>query len=142
MPYRGSAPALNDLIGGQVDVFFDPVITSGPFVKEGRLKALAYGGEQRSPQFPQVPTLSEAGWGNTNLVAWFGMAVRAETPRPIVNRLGEEIVKAMRAPDLAKRFADQGLEVAPMGPSQFVPFLDSEIVRWGKVIRDAGIKLE
>ncbi|HEY8355912.1 MAG TPA: tripartite tricarboxylate transporter substrate-binding protein, partial [Ramlibacter sp.] len=81
VPYRGSAPALNDLIGGQVEIFFDPVITSGPFVKDGKLKALAYGGEQRSPQFPQVPTLAEGGWGNTNLVAWFGMVVRAETPR-------------------------------------------------------------
>ncbi|HEY8359163.1 MAG TPA: tripartite tricarboxylate transporter substrate-binding protein, partial [Ramlibacter sp.] len=65
-----------------------------------------------------------------------------ETPRPIVARLGDEIVKAMRSPDLAKRFSDQGLDVAPMGPAQFAPFVDSEISRWAKVIRDAGIKLE
>ena len=142
VPYRGSAPALNDLIGGQVEIFFDPAITSGPFVKDGKLKALAYGAEQRSPQFPQVPTLAEAGWGNANLVAWFGMAVKAGTPKPIVDRLGDEIVKAMRAPDLAKKFADQGLDVAPMGPAQFGPYVDAEIARWGKVIRDAGIKLE
>lgn len=142
VPYRGSAPALNDLVGGQVDIFFDPVITSGPFVKDGKLKALAYGGDHRSTQFPQVPTLAETGWGGTNLVAWFGMAVKAGTPRPIVERLGDEVVKAMRSPDLAKRFSDQGLDVAPMGPGQFGPFVDAEIARWGKVIRDAGIKLE
>lgn len=142
VPYRGSAPALTDLVGGQVEIFFDPVITSGPFVKDGKLKALAYGSDQRSAQFPQVPTLAEAGWGNANLVAWFGMAVKAGTPRPVVNRLGEEIVRAMRTPDLAKRFTDQGLEVAPMGPAEFQPFVDAEISRWGKVIRDAGIKLE
>jgi tripartite-type tricarboxylate transporter receptor subunit TctC len=142
IPYRGSAPALTDLIGGQVDIFFDPVLTSGPFVKEGKLKALAYGSTQRSTQFPQVPTLAEAGWGNTNLVAWFGMAVKAGTPRATVDRLGEEVVKAIQSPDVSKRFIDQGLEISAIGPAQFAPFIDQEIARWGKVIRDAGIKLE
>ncbi|HEY8361130.1 MAG TPA: tripartite tricarboxylate transporter substrate binding protein [Ramlibacter sp.] len=142
VPYRGSAPALTDLVGGQVEAFFDPVITSGPFLKDGKLKALAFGSDRRAVQFPQVPTLAEAGWGNANVVAWFGMAVRAGTPKPVVDRLGEEIVKAMRSPDLAKRFTDQGLEVAPLGPAEFKPFVDSEIARWGKVIRDANIRLE
>lgn len=142
VPYRGSAPALTDLIGGQVEVLFDPIITSGPFVKDGKLKALAIGADQRSPQFPQVPTLKEAGWGGANLVAWFAMAVKAGTPQPVVARLGEEVVKAMRSPDLSKRFTDQGLEIAALPPSEFKPFLDAEIAKWGKVIRDAGIKLE
>lgn len=142
VPYRGSAPALNDLIGGQVDIFFDPMITSGPFVKDGKLKALAIGSDQRSPQLPQVPTLKEAGWNNTNVVAWFAMAVKAGTPRPLVNRLSEEVVKAIRSPDVAKRFTDQGLDVAPMGATEFHTFLDAEIAYWGKVIRDASIKLD
>lgn len=142
VPYRGSAPALTDLVGGQVDALFDPVITSGPFVRDGKLKALAIGAEQRSPQFPNVPTLKEAGLGDTNLVAWFGMAVKAGTPQPVVTRLGDEVVKAMRSPELSKRFTDQGLDVAPLAPSEFKSFLDSEIAKWGKIIRDAGIKPE
>jgi tripartite-type tricarboxylate transporter receptor subunit TctC len=142
VPYRGSAPALTDLVGGQVDVFFDPIITSGPFVKDGKLKALAVGAEQRSAQFPQVPTLKEAGYGSANLVAWFAMAVKAGTPRPTVARLSDEVVKALRSPDLAKRFTDQGLDVAPMQAAEFQAFLDTEIAHWGKVIRDASIKLD
>lgn len=142
VPYRGSAPALTELIGGQVDVFFDPIITSGPFVKDGKLKALAIGAAQRSSQFPQVPTLQEQGYGNVNLVAWFGLVVRAGTPASAVNRLSDEVIKALRAPEVAKRFTDQGLEVAPQTASEFKTFMETETVRWGKVIKDAGIKLE
>ena len=142
VPYRGSAPALTELIGGQVDVFFDPIITSGPFVKDGKLKALAIGAAQRSPQFSQVPTLQEQGYGAINVVAWFGMVVKAGTPTPAVNRLGEEVIKALRAPEVAKRFTDQGLDVAPQGPGEFKTFMEADTVRWGKVIKDAGIKLE
>lgn len=142
VPYRGSAPALLDLVAGRVDIFFDPVITSGPFVKDGRLKALAYGADQRSVLFPQVPTLAELGLGGANLIPWFGMAVKSGTPRAMVDRLGEEVVKAMRSIELTKKFTEQGLDVAPMGPAQFAPFLDQELLRWSKVIRDAGIKLE
>lgn len=142
VPYRGSAPALTDLVGGQVETFFDPVITSGPFVKDGKLKALAVGADQRSPQFPNVPTLREAGWANTNVVAWFAMAVKAGTPRPVVNRLSEAVVEAIRSPDLSKRLTDQGLDVAPLAAAEFQPYLDREVAYWGKVIRDAGIKLD
>lgn len=142
VPYKGSAPALTDLVGGQVEIFFDPMITSGPFVKDGKLKALAIGADKRSAQFPQVPTLAEAGQGSSNLVAWFAMAVKAGTPDAVVQRLGDEVVKAISTPDLVKRLTDQGLEVSPLGPTQFRPFLQSEIARWGKVIRDANIKLD
>ena len=142
VPYRGSAPALNDLVGGQVEVFFDPVLTSGPFVKDGKLRALAYGGEQRSAQFPQVPTLREAGWGDANLVAWFGMAAKAGTPATIVARLSEEIFKAIGTPEIARRFTEQGLDVSPLAAAGFASFLDAEVTRWRKVIQDAGIKLD
>lgn len=142
VPYRGSGPALNDLVGGQVDALFDPVITSGPFLKDGKLKALAIGADQRSALFPQVPTLKELGMGNSNLVAWFAMAVKSGTPRPVVNRLSDEVIKAIKAPDVAKRFTDMGLEIAPLPASEMQGYLDTEITRWGKVIRDAGIRLE
>lgn len=142
VPYRGSAPALTELVGGQVDVFFDPIITSGPFVKDGKLKALAIGTAQRSPQFSQVPTLQELGFGNVNLVAWFGLVVKAGTPASAVNRLSDEVIKALRAPEVSKRFTDQGLDVAPLTASEFKPFMEAETLRWGKVIKDASIKLD
>ncbi|MDI9333117.1 MAG: tripartite tricarboxylate transporter substrate binding protein [Cytophagales bacterium] len=142
VPYRGSAPALTDLIGGQVDVFFDPILTSGPFVKDGKLKALAIGAQQRASQFPQVPTLQELGFGNTNLIAWFGMAVKSGTPTPLVNRLSEEVIKALRSPEVAQKFTSQGLDIAPLAAAPFRQYLDAETVHWGKVIRDAGIALE
>ena len=142
VPYRGSAPALNDLVGKQVDAFFDPLITSSPFVKDGKLKALAIGIKERSSQYPQVPTLSETGWGRANVVAWFAMAVRAGTPDGVTARLSDEVIKAMRSPDLVRRFTDQGLEVAPMAHKEFASFLDTEIKQWGQVIRAADIRLD
>jgi tripartite-type tricarboxylate transporter receptor subunit TctC len=142
VPYRGSPPALMDLVGGQVDTFFDPVITSGPFVKDGRLRAVAIGADKRSPQFPNVPTLAEAGLGDINLVTWFGMAVKVGTPPEVVSKLSSAVVAAMETPDLAKKFTDQGLEVAPMNDVQFGSFMRDEAARWGKVIKAANIKLE
>lgn len=142
VPYRGSAPALTDLAGGQVDSFFDPMITSGPFVKDGRLRALAIGAEKRSAQFPNVPTLAEVGLGDINLVAWFGMAVKAGTAPEVVNALSQEIVKAIQTPDLNAKFTQQGLEVAPLDALQFGPFVRDESQRWGRVIQAASIKLE
>lgn len=142
VPYRGSAPALTDLAGGQVDSFFDPMITSGPFVKDGRLRALAIGAEKRSAQFPNVPTLAEVGLGDINLVAWFGMAVKAGTAPEVVNALSQEIVKAIQSPDLNAKFTQQGLEAAPLDAAQFGPFVREEAQRWGRVIQAANIKLE
>lgn len=142
IPYRGSAPALTDLAGGQVDSFFDPMITSGPFVKDGRLRALAIGHDRRSAQFPDVPTLAEVGLGDINLVAWFGMAVKAGTPQDVITALSQQIVKAMQSPDLNAKFTQQGLEVAPMDAAQFGPFVREEAQRWGRVIQAAEIKLE
>lgn len=142
VPYRGSAPALLDLTGSRVDAFFDPTITSGPFVKEGKLKALAIGAAQRSPQFPNIPTLAELGYERLSLVAWFGLAVRAGTPAPIVNRLNDEVLKALGTPELTKRFSEQGLELAPQTAPEFRAFVEAETARWGKVIKDAGIVLE
>lgn len=142
VPYRGSSPALIDLVGKQVEVFFDPMITSGPFVKDGKLRALAIGADKRSPQFPNVPTLAEVGLGDINLVAWFGMAVKAGTPPAVVSLLGNEVVKAMQSPEMTKKFTDQGLEVAPMTDARFGPFVKDETARWGLVIKNASIKLE
>ena len=142
VPYKGSGPAVQDLIGGQVEAFFDPIFLSGPYVKAGKLKALAIGTAQRSPQFPQVPTLKELGHDDINLVPWFGMVVKAGTPQPVVQRLNAEVVKALLAPAVSKRFTELGQEVAPQSSEEFGAFMRAESVRWGKVIRDAGITLQ
>ena len=142
VPYRGSAPGLTDLVSGQVDVMFDAIGTSGPFVKDGRLRALAVGAGARLPTFPQVATLKELGHPGLNMVAWFGMAVKAGTPAPVVQRLGDEVIKALRAPAVSKHFTDQGLEVAPLAPQEFKTFMESEAQVWGKAIKGAGIRIE
>ncbi|MBK6863684.1 MAG: tripartite tricarboxylate transporter substrate binding protein [Ideonella sp.] len=142
IPYRGSAPALTDMIGGQVDLMFDAIGTSGPFVKDGKLRALAVGAPARVPMFAQVATLQELGYPQLNMVAWFGMVVKAGTPAAVVQRLGDEVIKALQAPQVAKRFTDQGLDVAPLAPQEFKPFMEAEAQRWSKVIKDAGIRIE
>ncbi|SCK14220.1 Tripartite-type tricarboxylate transporter, receptor component TctC [Variovorax sp. HW608] len=142
VPYRGSAPALTDLVGGQVDVLLDPAASSGNFVKDGKLKVLAVGGGQRVSVFPQAPTLKEAGYGGSNLGTWFGIVAKAGTPRATVQRLSDEIVRAAQSPDLAKRYAEQWIDMAPMNAGEFQRFLDSEVARWGKVIQEASIKLD
>lgn len=142
VPYKGSAPALTDVIGGQVDLLFDALPTSGAFVKEGKVKPLAVGTDKRMAQFPNVPTLAETGYANINEVGWFGVVARAGTPAPLVARLNAEFSAAMQSPEVAKRFVDQGLEIATQEPKAFNDFMASEIAKWGKVIRDAGIKLD
>jgi len=142
VPYRGSAPGITDLVSGQVDVMFDAIGTSGPFVKDGKLRALAVGASVRVPGFPQVATLKELGYPSLNMPAWFGMTVKAGTPAPVVQRLGEEVIKALRAPAVSKHFTDQGLEIAPLAPAEFRTFMEAEAQVWGKAIRDAGIRIE
>ena len=142
VPYKGSAPALTDLVGGQVDLFFDPIITSGPFVKDARLRALAIGTDQRVPAFDNIPTLEEVGLGDINLIAWFGLAVKAGTPPEIVKQLSAESIKAIQQQELSSRFVSQGLQIAPMGSDEFRAFIVSESSRWARVIRQAGVRLD
>lgn len=142
VPYRGSMPGLSDMISGRIYVMFDAISTSGPFVRDGKLRALGVGAATRAPMFPQVATLQELGHPQLNMAAWFGMAVKAGTPANLVQRLGDEVIKALRAPAVAKHFTDQGLEIAPLGPQEFKAFMESESRQWGKVIRDAGIRIE
>jgi tripartite-type tricarboxylate transporter receptor subunit TctC len=142
VPYKGSAPALTDVIGGQVDMLFDAIPTSGAFVKEGKVKGLAIGTAKRIAPFPDVPTLDELGFAKINEVGWFGAVARSGTPEPIVTKLNAELVAAMQSPEVSKRFADQGLEISTSDARTFTEFMASESAKWGKVIRDAGISLD
>ena len=140
IPYKGSAPVVADLIAGQVDVMFDNMPNVIGQVRAGKMKALAVTTAQRSPQAPEIPTVAEAGVPGYEQTAWFGVLAPAGTPREIIGRFNSEIVRLLNSADVRERFARQGVEVRTSTPEQFSTFLNSEVARWGKVIRDAGIK--
>ncbi|MBC7803264.1 MAG: tripartite tricarboxylate transporter substrate binding protein [Candidatus Parcubacteria bacterium] len=142
IPYKGSAPVVSDLIAGQVDVMFDNMPNVIGHVRAGKLRALAVTTAQRSPQAPEIPTVAEAGVPGYEQTAWFGVLAPAGTPREIVNRYNAEIVKVLNSPDVKERFGKQGVEVRTSTPEQFGEFLRAEVARWGKVIREAGIKAD
>jgi tripartite-type tricarboxylate transporter receptor subunit TctC len=140
--YRGSGLGLTDVANGQVDFMFDTVPSSGQFAQSGRVRALAIGAERRSPQFPDVPTLKELGWGHVVSSPWFGMVARAGTPAPVLQRLHAAVVAAIREPAVAKKFTDQGVDIVTSTPQEFAAFIQAETDRWGKVIREAGMTVE
>ncbi|MDM0012096.1 tripartite tricarboxylate transporter substrate binding protein [Variovorax sp. J22P168] len=141
--YKGAAPALQDLIGGHIDVMCDVIASSAPMVRDGKLRALAVVGvDQRVALLPQVPTLAELGHGSLNLLGWTGVVVRAGTPRPIVDRLHLELVQALKSPDIVARYTELGLGISPQTPEQFGQFMQGEAHRWGQVIQAANIRVD
>lgn len=142
VPYKGSAPAIQDILAGRVDMFFDALITAGVHVKDGKLRALGIASPQRSPLFPDVPTMQEAGFPNVELIAWFGMFAPAGTPPAIVNRLNAEFIKGIRQPDIVKRLGDVGLDILTSTPEAFAKLIDEDAVRYAKIVKDANIKAD
>src|SRR5258706_4644638 len=143
VPYKGSGPAVQDILAARVDLFFDALITSGPHVKSGRLRALGIASPQRSPQFPDVPTMAEAGYSNMELVAWFGIFAPAGTPRAVVRRLHDEFLKAMRNPEVVDKLTGQGLDIYTLrSPEEFAALIAADSVKYGRVVREAGIRAD
>ena len=142
IPYRGSAPVVTDLLAGQVDVMFDNVPNVIQHVRAGKMKALGVSTAKRSALAPEVPSLNEAGVPGYDLSVWFGVLAPAGTPREIVQRLNTEIVRILQSPDVKERFLKQGVDVQTSTPEQFDAFVRSEVVRWAKVIKDAGIRAD
>lgn len=140
--YKGSAPALQDVMGGQVDFMFDPVITTAPLVAGKKLKPLAIAADKRSPQMPDVPTLAELGVPGVNAGVWFGAVVKTGTPAAAVERLNDAIHQAMKDPEVVKRFADQGMQAFPSTPAQFGSFMQSELTKWGPLVKASGASIE
>jgi tripartite-type tricarboxylate transporter receptor subunit TctC len=140
--YKGTAPAMADLISGQVSVSVQPVINAVPTAKAGRIRLLAVTGPARAVTAPEVPTMMEAGVPQYNVVAWYGIHVPARTPRPVLDAINKEIVRALNSPDVRERISTQGMEPTPQTPDQFQSFAKSEVARWSKVIADAGIKAD
>ena len=142
IPYRGSAPVVADLIAGQVDVMFDNLPNVIQHVKSGRMKALAVSGPKRSPLAPEVPTVAEAGVPGFEVTVWFGLLAPAGVPRDIIQRLNAESTKIINSPEVTDRFLKLGVTPSTGTPEQFSDMVKSEVGRWAKVIKDAGIKAE
>ncbi|HEY6820752.1 MAG TPA: tripartite tricarboxylate transporter substrate binding protein [Burkholderiales bacterium] len=142
IPYKGSAPAVTDLIAGQVDVMFDNTPNVLPQVRAGKLKGIAVSTKARTPLAPDIPAVDEAGVPGYDVSVWFGVLTVAGTPREIVQRLNSEMVRVLSSPDIKERFAKMGVEVVAGSPEQFSGFLKGEVGRWAKLINDAGIKAD
>ncbi len=143
VPYKGNAQALIDVIGGQVMLMFDQVSTSDPYIKAGKLRPLAVSSLTRSPLFPDLPTLDEAGVPGFEDITFNGLVAPAGTPREILVRINEEVAKIVRMPALHNRFIERGVELkASASPEAFTAYIKAEVDKKSKLARDAGIKLE
>ena len=142
VPYKGAAPALTDLLGGHVVMFFSGMPPAMPHVKAGKLRAIAVSTAKRSPAAPDVPTVAESGVRDFDISTWFGVLVPAATPKEIVAKLNAEISRALTLPDVKERLAREGAETAPNSPEQFGRFVQSEIAKFAKIIKESGARAD
>jgi tripartite-type tricarboxylate transporter receptor subunit TctC len=142
IPYKGSAPAEADLLGGQVNMMFASMVSALPQVKMGRLKALAVSSERRSPAAPELPTVAEAGVPGYSAVAWAGLLAPRGTPPQTIATLNAAVTKIMNEPEVKEKLAGLGADFVPNSPKVFDQFIRAEITRWGNVIRRANLKVD
>lgn len=142
VPYRGSAPAMTDLVGGQVQFSTNTLNDSLPFIRDNRVRALAVTSKVRSERLPDVPTLAEAAIPGFEVGAWQGVVVPAGTPQPIVQKLNAEIGRALKSDEMQKQLAVQGAQALGSTPEAYAQYIKSETARWGEVVRAAGVKLD
>ena len=142
IPYRGTAPALTDLIGGQVDVFFDNLSSSLQFHQGGKVRILAVADDQRSGVLPQVPTFAEAGLPAMQAVTWFAIVAPPGTPAAVINKTQQSADAALKTADVQQRFAEQGAQPRGWSPAQTGQFIKSESEKWNKVIKSANVTLD
>jgi tripartite-type tricarboxylate transporter receptor subunit TctC len=142
VPYRGAVPALNDVIAGHIDMFFDTLTTSVPMYRAGKVKVLAVGGAERSPVVPEVPTLAESGLPGFRSVTWFAIVAPPATPAALADKVNRDVVDGLRKPDVAESLARLTLEPMIGSPADAAKFFAEETRLWGKVIAEAHIKIE
>ena len=142
VPYKGSAPALTDLLGGQVEVFFGNVLSVIPQVRSCKLRALAVTSLERMPVAPETPTLVQSGFPGFEAGTWFGLMAPAGTPRDIVNRLHAEVVKTLRLPETQERLAGQGATTVGNTPDEFAAYIRTESAKWAKVLKASGVRAD
>jgi tripartite-type tricarboxylate transporter receptor subunit TctC len=142
VPYKGGAPAMQDLVAGQVDLLFDAMGVAVPQARGGKARILAVAAPQRSPRAPDVPTMAEAGYPNVLMTVWFGIVARAGTPEPLVRRLNSEIVSALNSPDVSKRLNDQGFDPSPSTAEEFAARIRDETAKWSVVVKASGARVD
>jgi tripartite-type tricarboxylate transporter receptor subunit TctC len=142
IPYKGSAPAIQDVIGGQVPLMFDTTVVAAPFIQSGKVRPLAVTSAKRVPSLPDVPTMAEAGVPGYDVVSWQAMFAPAGTPPAIVQRLHTEVAAILKQPDVQERLAKLGVEPSGMLPQQLAEFQAAEIAKWAKVVKAANIKVD
>ena len=142
VPYKGAAPALTDLLGGHVVMYFSGMPPAMPHVKAGKLRAIAVSTAKRSPAAPEVPAVAESGVRNFDISTWFGVLVPAATPPDVIGKLNAEISRALTLPDVKERLAREGAETAPNSPAQFGRFIQSEIAKFAAIIKTSGARAD
>jgi tripartite-type tricarboxylate transporter receptor subunit TctC len=142
VPYKGSAPAVADLIGGQVQIMFDNIPSALPHIRSGKLKAMATTGAKRAPALPDLPTVAEAGVPGYESGVWFGIVVPTGTPKDVIDKLNADTRKAMALPEFQKRMTDLGYELVGGSPAEMGEMIQAELKRWGPVVKASGAKAE
>ena len=142
VPYKGSAPALLDLVSGNINVMFDAYASSKPFINDNRIRLLAVTTAQRSKLLPNVPTVAESGLPGYEAMPWLGFVAPAGTPAPIVNKFHAELMEVLKEPAVQEKFQSLGLEIIGNNPAEFADFIKKDIVKWGKVVTDSGARAD
>ena len=142
VPYKGSAPAVTDLLGNQIGIRFDNMPSAIQHVRSGKLLPIAVTTAKRSPELPNVPTIAEAGVPGYEATSWFGMFAPAGTPAPVLTKLNTALVKVLNQAEVKKKINDQGAETVSETPEQFTAFIKAESIKWGKVVKESGASLD
>jgi tripartite-type tricarboxylate transporter receptor subunit TctC len=142
IPYKGGAQAIADVVGGQADVLFNGMLATYPHVKSGKLKILAVSSAQRMPSIPDVPTVAESGVAGFETGSWQGVLAPPNTPRPIVTKINADIIKLLEDAEMKDKLLAQGALVRTQTPDQMATFIRNETQRWGKVVKESGVKIE
>lgn len=142
VPYKGAAPSFIDLIGGHVQLTFDSMSVAMPYVKSGRVRALAVTTAKRSPTVPDLPTIAESGVPGFDISTWYGVWAPAGTPKDIANKIAAEIANALNQPAVRERLADLGAEPVGNTPEEFAAYCQSELVKWSIIVRESGAKAD
>lgn len=142
IPYKGSGPAMTDLLGGQVTLMMDSLASALPHVKSGKIKAIAMSSAQRVPQLPDVPTIAEAGYPGFEGVGWGGLVMPIATPREIVEKIGNDVRRILLDPAMQARIVERGAIADPRGTAEFTAFVKAELTKWGDIARQAKIKID
>ena len=142
VPYRGAAPAMTDLLGGQIQLMFDFLSSSLPYIKAGRIRALAVTSPKRTPLMLELPTVAESGVPGYEVLGYFGILAPAKTTRSVVGKLNAEVVRIVRLPDVQERLAQEGVDASHARPEEFSRYLANEVEKWAKVVKVSGVRVD